>query len=78
MFPSKVVNLYESVLFKSYKISEELSKNDYAVLELYEKTKKNFEDIDEFIVALDLLYTLGEIKLDNEWEILKYVENDSL
>ena len=78
MFPSKVVNLYESVLFKSYKISEELSKNDYAVLELYEKTKKNFEDIDEFIVALDLLYTLGEIKLDNEWENLKYVENDSL
>lgn len=66
------------MLFKSYKISEELSKNDYAVLELYEKTKKNFEDIDEFIVALDLLYTLGEIKLDNEWEILKYVENDSL
>lgn len=76
IFPSKLINFNESTLFKSSKILKVLEIKSLSVLKLYEKTKKNFSDLDEFIVALDLLYVLGKIELDEEWGVLNYVKND--
>lgn len=76
IFPSKLINFNESTLFKSSKIIKVLEIKSLSVLNLYEKTKKNFSDLDEFIVALDLLYVLGKIELDEEWGVLNYVKND--
>jgi len=70
LFPSKFTNFEESVISKMILILE-VKDETIAVIDLYNNLKKKFQSIDEFIFALDGLYAIGYIEIENE--VIKYV-----
>lgn len=77
LFPSKLLSFRESILPK---LSELLTliknENNISTLKLYNNSKKIFDDIDDFISAIEILYVLEKIEYDEIRRIVKYVEND--
>jgi hypothetical protein len=69
LFPSKFTSFQESIIYKMILILE--VKEETNVNLLYQKLKTKFAGIDEFVFALDGLYTLGYINIDGE--DIKYV-----
>lgn len=63
--PNKFASFEQSSISKLPKILEALPVTD-GLAELYEKVEKNFEDISEFIVCIDVLYVLDRIELNRE------------
>jgi hypothetical protein len=63
--PNKTISINESCLYRSALLLSKL-KGEIAVEELYKSEKKIFLDIPDFIDALDLLFILGKIVLDEE------------
>lgn len=57
-------------------ILELMDKKNISIHELYNKTKSNFNNIDEFIISLDVLYVLDMIKVDFENEIISYAKGN--
>ena len=70
LFPSKFTNFEESVISKMILILE-IKDKTIALIDLYNKLKKEFKSIDEFIFALDGLYAMGYIEIEDE--VIKYV-----
>ena len=71
-FPSKFTRFDDSILSKiSILISDEI---EVVVLkELVKNQSNKFEDISEFMLALDILYVLEKIELDEDKGLIKYV-----
>lgn len=70
LFPNKFTNFEESVINKMILILE-VKDESIGVIDLYKKLNKKFESIDEFIFALDGLYAIGYIEIEDE--VIKYV-----
>lgn len=71
LVPSKFTRLEESTIFKMKSIlqvrfEEELVKSAYL------RSRESFKDASEFIYALDALFVLGMIELDECSETIKY------
>ena len=71
-FPNKIYSYSESILSKFVPIIEILKKSDESVTSLYQKSKKHFSNIEEYIDTLDCLYILNKIVI-LEKEVLHYV-----
>lgn len=71
LFPSKFTSYEESIINKMIFILELKERKIVNINLLYKELEKKFENIDEFIFALDGLFALGYI--DIEEEDLKYV-----
>lgn len=71
--PNKVTSYKESVLSKFSPILNELSQKDMLIYEVYFTTKDNYENISDFLDALDCLYALNKIELLTNLEVLHYV-----
>jgi len=69
LFPSKFTSFEESVINKMIIILEAID-DEITVIDLYNKLKRKLESIDEFIFALDGLYAIGYIKIENE--VIRY------
>lgn len=78
IFPNKIMDFQDSTISKLVFILDELSSTSLGVLPLYNKVKKNFEDLDQFILALDVLFLLEKIEFEEKWEVLTYVKEDIL
>ena len=63
--PSKTISFKDSIVFKMMYILDEQF-DEISVAELYNKTKRKFLGLNEFIYALDVLYVLGVIDMDIE------------
>lgn len=63
--PNKFTSLDQSLIVKLPMLLADL-KTDRSVLELYESTQHGFEDVGEFLIALDALYVLGRIELNSD------------
>lgn len=61
--PGKTITLRESILFKSVTILEQ-DFDEISLTELYSKTKRKFDGIDEFIYSLDVLFILNKVTVD--------------
>jgi len=71
-FPSKFTKFDNSILAKiSNLIIEEYESIELA--ELINLRLSKFEDIGEFMLALDVLFVLGKIELDESKGIVNYV-----
>ena len=68
--PNKIVSYKESMLYKLPIILRVLNKNRISISELYMKISMEFDNINEFIDALDCLFALGKIQYDEEREEL--------
>lgn len=70
--PNKIYSYSESTISKFIPIIEQLRNRNETVTSLYKKTKKNFNDIADYIDTLDCLFALNKIVL-SEKEELRYV-----
>lgn len=78
IFPDKLIPFSDSIIAKSIYILLLLNKRSFPVSELYIKTKVYFEDISEFLIALDTLYFLGKINFNDEIQVIEYVKEDTM
>ncbi|WP_431734624.1 ABC-three component system middle component 7 [Cellulosispirillum alkaliphilum] len=71
-FPSKFTNLDRSILAKiSVLILDDVE--TITLSELINLRLNNFEDISEFMLALDVLFVLEKIELEKDKGVIKYV-----
>ncbi|ATY78316.1 ABC-three component system middle component 7 [Aeromonas veronii] len=68
--PNKSIPLKDSIIFKMLSILEK-NFETMTLIELYQNTKSEFIEIDEFIYSIDALYVLGKIELNIEQGIIK-------
>ena len=55
---------------------EKISDSDFSVIGLYEQVETHFEDLNEYMLALDVLYVLGKIKYNEGLQVIQYVEKN--
>lgn len=71
-FPSKFTSFDNSILAKiSFLILEEVEV--ISLSDLIHARLDKFEDVSEFMMALDVLYVLGKIELEEGIGIIRYV-----
>lgn len=70
--PNKVISYNGSIISKFPVILTTLQERDYSVMELYEKIKASL-DIEDFIDALDSLFALGKIEINDDTRRICYV-----
>lgn len=78
ILPNKLIPFKESILAKIVYLLNVLILNNESVESLFEKTRQNFEDINQFILALDVLFVLEKIEFDEELKVIRYVKADNL
>lgn len=76
ILPNKLISFQDCILSKTVYILEEISDSDFSVVRLYEQVEIHFEDISEYMLALDVLYVLGKIKYNEELQAIQYVEKN--
>ena len=71
-FPNKFTSFDKSILAKiSMLILEGI--DAISLSELIQMRLDKFEDISEFMLALDVLYVLGKVELEESQGMIKYV-----
>lgn len=63
-FPNKVTSYRESSLINIPIVIEALTNNNLTPYLLYDKVKKNFETIEDYMDTLDCLFALNTIAYD--------------
>lgn len=74
IYPNKHRRFEESIIYKMLTIMDYRNFSSIGIIELYEQTKRDFQNIDEFIVSLDVLYALDMIEVDFKNEVVNYVK----
>lgn len=74
ILPNKLITFHDSILIKIIYIIEVIENKDINVYELYEIVKNNFADMNEYVLALDVLYVLERIEYDERLGDIKYVK----
>lgn len=75
MLPNKVISIKKSILWKLPEFVECIKINNNLV-DAYYSLETKIEDINEFLYAIDILYLLDMIELDEEKGTYKYVERN--
>ena len=71
-FPNKFTSFDKSILAKiSMLILEGI--DSISLSELIQMRLDKFEDISEFMLALDILYVLGKVEIEESRRMIKYV-----
>lgn len=76
--PSKVNSYSDSVISLFAPILEKLEERDMTPHELLEATRTKVSEISVFLDALDCLYKLGQIKIPEGMEVLRYVKTNNM
>ena len=76
IFPNKLISFQDCILAKTVYILEKISDSDFSVIGLYEQVGTHFEDLNEYMLALDVLYVLGKIKYNEGLQVIQYVEKN--
>ena len=77
-FPGKDTPYTESVIALFPPILERLQGQDATVQETYQMAVEHKWDLANFFSALDCLYAMGRITLDEERMVLRYVETNQM
>ncbi|MFT9493901.1 ABC-three component system middle component 7 [Anaerosolibacter sp.] len=79
ILPNKLISFNDSILAKTVFILDELAIiENVGIRVLYNKVKHNFEDINQYIIALDVLFTLEKINYNTETQVIEYAKADIL
>lgn len=73
IYPNKHIKIEESIIYKMIALLEDDSIKIISVVDLYNSTKSNFKNIDEFIYSLDVLYILDIIEVNFNSQLVTYV-----
>ena len=71
--PNKIITLRESALGRTPVILREKAAETNLV-DLYNKVGKDFESLDQFLLAIDVLYVLGQIDVDLSTGAMTYAD----
>lgn len=75
--PNKIISLNESIIGKMIFILEHITEQKNLTIEdLFRNTKSHFEEIDEFVLSLDVLYLLNAIEVEFSRGEANYVSRD--
>ncbi|HXD94796.1 MAG TPA: ABC-three component system middle component 7 [Bacteroidia bacterium] len=72
LYPNKHTRFEESILYKMLFILELNELKEIKIISLYDILKKKYQNIDEFIYSIDVLYSLNLINVDFEKETVIY------
>ena len=72
MLPSKVIPIHNSVLIKLPVLIEAIPAAPITVIALWDNCNDKFQDVSEFIFALEILYVLDRIDLIDDERIQKH------
>lgn len=75
--PNKSISYEESIVGKIVHILKLSQYKRIPVIDLYEKCSLTFDDINEFIYALDVLFVLDSISFDVDKGVIVYAEANS-
>lgn len=78
IFPDKLISFQNSILAKSIYILKVLNTHKLSASDLFIEVKDHFEDISEFIVALDVLFALNRLKYNEELQVMEYARTNKL
>lgn len=78
ILPNKLISFQDSILAKTVFILNEISADSMSVSSLYNKVKSHFEDINQYILTLDVLFTLEKIYYNEEMQVIEYVKTNIL
>lgn len=73
ILPNKVLKFEDSILGKLTYILDVLKKGDIVIGDLYQELSDKLDDVNSFILALDVLFVLNAVVLDKGSGVLKYV-----
>lgn len=73
MLPNKVTRVEDSILWKLPYILDELNLSDMEIVTLFDKLNKKFNNVNEYIFCLDILYALNKIDYIKEIGVIKIV-----
>lgn len=76
IYPNKHIRFEESIIYKMIYLLEAQEYSEMTISELFTKTISKFQNADEFIYSLDVLFVLDEIEIDFENEIIKYAKRN--
>lgn len=76
ILPNKLISFQDCILAKTVYILEKISDSNFSVIGLYEQVETHFEDLNEYMLALDVLYVLGKIEYNEELQVIQYVEKN--
>ena len=76
ILPNKLISFQDCILAKTVYILEKISDSDFSVIGLYEQVETHFEALNEYMLALDVLYVLGKIKYNEGLQVIQYVEKN--
>ena len=76
ILPNKLISFQDCILAKTVYILEKISDSDFSVIGLYEQVETHFEDLNEYMLALDVLYVIGKIKYNEGLKVIQYVEKN--
>lgn len=74
--PNKVISFSESIIGKMLYILQHVSSKEMTIQQLYLKTQDQFEEIDELIYSLDVLFLLNAIQVDLNEGVVKYAKRN--
>lgn len=79
ILPNKLVKFQDSIIAKAPVILEEISsEKNLSILELFGKVNQYFEDVNQYILVLDVLFALEKIYFDEKAQVIIYVEANKL
>lgn len=76
IYPNKHTQFEESIIFKMLHILEYNFQGSVSIPDLYSHLKHKFDNIDEFIYSLDLLYVMDVIEVDFENNTIDYAKSN--
>lgn len=76
--PSKVTTYSDSILATFPKLMKKLNKQEMSPKELFSATRRYFDDVGEFVEALDCLFILNKICINKETGELYSVKTNLL
>lgn len=78
IIPNKVTTYKKSIISRVPLLLDVLNRSDKSPAKLWEETQSKFEDINEFILAIDVAFVLGAIEYVKEKQVIKYVKTDTM
>ena len=78
IIPNKVTSYRESIISKLPIILEKLVEKETNIQNLYFEVEKDFLDINEYILPLDVLFVLDSIELDEGKRSIRYVKANNM
>lgn len=78
ILPNKLIPYKDCILAKLVYVLDVIIHENERLDVLYEQIKSNFEDINQYILTLDVLFVLEKIQLDEELKVVKYVKKNNL